>query len=169
MTDKTPSAGWRENGEPDPHGTRYECPRENLAMGGLTDDQLANGAFLNYDQPLNLQGILAGTHSSPISWMTAVKDRIRWLSRQLFASQQRNNEQAVEYNAMVDSFLARERKLQEALHRCVDVLPQLREGINSMDEFGDCEMELAELDVLIDDVNALLTSGANEETESKDD
>jgi hypothetical protein len=24
---------------------------------------------------------MAGTHSSPIAWMTAVKDRIRWLSR----------------------------------------------------------------------------------------
>lgn len=52
-------------------------------MGKLTDDELANGAFMNYDQPLNLAGIIAGTHSSPIAWMTAVKDRIRWLSRSL--------------------------------------------------------------------------------------
>lgn len=79
----TPSAKWRAEGEPDPHAGRYDCERAELAMGDLTDDGLANGAFMNYDAPLNLAGILAGTHSSPIAWMTAVKDRIRWLSRSL--------------------------------------------------------------------------------------
>lgn len=79
----TPGASWRANGEPDPHGDRYNCERAALAMGNLSDDELANGAFLNYDAPLNLEGILAGTHSAPIAWMTAVKDRIRWLSRKL--------------------------------------------------------------------------------------
>lgn len=117
MTDKTTASGWRENGEPDPHGTRYECQRESLAMGGLTDDQLANGAFLNYDRPLDIHAIMTKQegYASPIAWMTAVKDRIRWLSRQLFASQQRNNEQAVEYNAMVDTLLRKEGELREAL------------------------------------------------------
>lgn len=84
----TPGAAWRANGEPDPHGDRYNCERAALSMGHLTDDELANGAFLNYDAPLNLEGILAGTHSAPIAWMTAVKDRIRWLSRQLAAAPQ---------------------------------------------------------------------------------
>jgi len=79
----TPSAKWKADGEPDPHAGRYECERAKLAMGHLTDDELANGAFMNYDAPLNPFGILAGTHSSPIAWMTAVKDRIRWLSRSL--------------------------------------------------------------------------------------
>lgn len=79
----TPAATWRAAGEPDPHGDRYDCERAALCMGSLTDDELANGAFMNYDQPLNVPGILAGTHSSPIAWMTAVKDRIRWLSRAL--------------------------------------------------------------------------------------
>ena len=79
----TPSAKWKADGEPDPHAGRYDCERAELAMGDLTDDELANGAFMNYDAPLNLAGILAGTHSSPIAWMTAVKDRIRWLSRSL--------------------------------------------------------------------------------------
>lgn len=79
----TPGAQWRQDGEPDPHGTRYDCERAELAMGSLTDDELANGAFMNYDRPLNIEGILAGTHQSPIAWMTATKDRIRWLSRAL--------------------------------------------------------------------------------------
>lgn len=107
MTEKkeTPAALWRGQGEPDPHGTQYECQRSELTMGALTDDELANGAFMNYDQPLNVAGIMAGTHSSPIAWMTAVKDRIRWLSRQLVYSQTRNNEQAVEYNNLSDAYV----------------------------------------------------------------
>ena len=88
----TPAASWRQNGEADPHDSRYDCERAALAMGHLTDDELANGAFLNYDQPLNIAGILARTHASPIAWMTAVKDRIRWLSRKLLAEEQRANE-----------------------------------------------------------------------------
>ena len=79
----TPSSHWRAEGQADPHGKTYDCERAGLHMGNLTDDELANGAFLNYDQPLNVAGILAGTCHSPIAWMTAVKDRIRWLSRSL--------------------------------------------------------------------------------------
>ena len=79
----TPSSHWRVEGAPDPHAGHYDGERAALAMGKITDDELANGAFMNYDQPLNLAGIIAGTHSSPIAWMTAVKDRIRWLSRSL--------------------------------------------------------------------------------------
>lgn len=79
----TPSSMWKMAGEKDPHGTFYDRERANLTMGNLTDDELANGAFLNYNMPLDVQGILNGTSHSPIAWMTAVKDRIRWLSRSL--------------------------------------------------------------------------------------
>lgn len=84
----TPGAAWREAGKPDPHGTRYDCERAALAMGDLTDDELANGAFLNYDRKLDLDAVIArkpGYHP-PIAWMEAVKDRIRWLSRKLEAA-----------------------------------------------------------------------------------
>jgi hypothetical protein len=84
---KTPGFRWRLNGPPDPHGSRYDCERAKLTMGTLSDDELANGAFMNYDSLLNVQGIMAGTHHSPIAWMTAVKDRIRWLSRALQQAQ----------------------------------------------------------------------------------
>jgi hypothetical protein len=84
---QTPSFRWRLNGAPDPHGNHYDCERAKLTLGSLSDDELANGAFMNYDSPLNVQGILAGTHHSPIAWMTAVKDRIRWLSRALQQAQ----------------------------------------------------------------------------------
>lgn len=83
----TPSSKWLANGEKDPHPNRYDGERSKLTMGNLTDDELANGAFINYDAPLNIEGILLGTHHSPIAWMTAVKDRIRWLSRALVKSE----------------------------------------------------------------------------------
>jgi len=73
----------------DPHGTRYDCERAALALGDMSDDELANGAFLNYDQRLSVADMLSpkpGQHM-PIVWMTAVKDRIRWLSRKLAASE----------------------------------------------------------------------------------
>lgn len=81
----TPAAEWRANGEPDPHGKHYDCERAALTLGNLTDDELANEAFLNYDTRLSLEDLLhpkPGRHM-PIVWMTAVKERIRWLSRAL--------------------------------------------------------------------------------------
>jgi myosin heavy subunit len=65
----TPGAKWRENGEPDPHGTRYNRERAALVGGQMTDDELANAVFME----------------PSIANLTAAKDRIRWLSRQLSA------------------------------------------------------------------------------------
>lgn len=85
----TPAATWRANGEPDPHGKQYDCERAALTLGNLSDDELANGAFMNYDQRLSMEDMLnpkPGKHM-PIVWMTAVKERIRWLSRALVKAQ----------------------------------------------------------------------------------
>ncbi|WP_074769933.1 hypothetical protein [Paraburkholderia fungorum] len=85
----TPAAAWRTNGEADPHGSHYDCERAALTLGNLTDDELANGAFMNYDAKLSIDDMLnpkPGQHM-PIVWMTAVKDRIRWLSRALVKAQ----------------------------------------------------------------------------------
>lgn len=76
---RTPTSRWRD----DPHGTTYDVERAQLALGKYTDDELANGAFMNYDVRPPLEAILEGKAHSPIAWMTAVKDRIRWLSRSL--------------------------------------------------------------------------------------
>lgn len=85
----TPSSQWRANGEPDPHGDTYACERAKLTLGHLTDDELANGAFLNYNTTPALSDLLSGRNFGPIVWMTAVKERIRWLSRALEAEQAR--------------------------------------------------------------------------------
>ncbi|MES2845625.1 MAG: hypothetical protein V4747_11400 [Pseudomonadota bacterium] len=68
----TPAAQWREDGQPDPHGDRYDCPRSALPKGHLTDDELANGIFMVSRYDLSL-----------IGFQDAAKERIRWLSRQL--------------------------------------------------------------------------------------
>jgi predicted DNA-binding transcriptional regulator YafY len=64
---ETPAAQWRERGEADPHGARYDCPREKTVGGGMTDDEAANAVFM--------EPTIANT--------TIAKDRIRWLSRQV--------------------------------------------------------------------------------------
>jgi len=82
---RTPAAEWRVKGEADPHGTQYDCERAALTLGNLTDDDLANGAYMNYDVRMSLDELMnpkPGKHM-PIVWMTAVKERIRWLSRAL--------------------------------------------------------------------------------------
>lgn len=77
----TPGAKWREEGQPDPFGNRYDFPRDTLHMGGMTDDELANAVFLYGNRSFpSLEEINAGV-KPPIVWLTAAKDRIRWLSR----------------------------------------------------------------------------------------
>jgi hypothetical protein len=79
----TPSSNWKANGEADPHKPHYDHERAKLSMGNLTDDELANAAFLNYDNKYTMEDIISGKVIMPLAYMTAVKDRIRWLSRAL--------------------------------------------------------------------------------------
>lgn len=79
---ETPAANWREEGAPDPHGARYDCERSKLPMGHLTDDEIANEVFL-HDHRTSLESM---------AYLTAAKERIRWLSRQLVAEQSKNAE-----------------------------------------------------------------------------
>lgn len=69
--EKTVAAKWRENGESDPFGEQYNCERHELAMGNFTDDELANEVYMNGDMGFG-----------SIMYLTAAKERIRWLSRQ---------------------------------------------------------------------------------------
>ena len=93
---KTPAAKWRQEGQADPHGDHYNCQRAALTLGELTDDELANGVFLHGNEPLNINALLRKTpgYHSAVVWLTAGKDRIRWLSRALEESKAR--EQALQ-------------------------------------------------------------------------
>ncbi len=81
--DGTPSSRWVANGEPDPHGKQYDCERAALAMGDYTDDELANAVFLHGNERPSIADMGAGKALPAIAYLTAAKDRIRWLSRRL--------------------------------------------------------------------------------------
>lgn len=79
----TPAALWRKNREPDPHGTTYDCERAALTLGAYTDDELANAVFLHGNETPSMADVVAGKALMPIVYLTAAKERIRWLSRRL--------------------------------------------------------------------------------------
>ena len=82
----TPSANWSAEGQPDPHGRRYACERAALALGHLTDDELANAVYLHGNEQPSMADLVAGKALSGIVYLTAAKERIRWLSRALSAA-----------------------------------------------------------------------------------
>lgn len=87
LRERTSSSQWAANGSPDPHGDRYACERAALAMGDLTDDELANAVFMHGNEQPSIADLMAGKAFLPIAYLTAAKDRIRWLSRALVAAQ----------------------------------------------------------------------------------
>ncbi|MEX0180064.1 MULTISPECIES: hypothetical protein [unclassified Stenotrophomonas] len=82
----TPGSRWAASGEPDPHGTRYDCERAALVMGDLTDDELANAVFMHGNERQTMADLVGGA-TPAIAYLTAAKDRIRWLSRALAAAE----------------------------------------------------------------------------------
>lgn len=82
---RTPSALWfAEAAGGDPFPELINKERGSLCMGKYTDDEIANGVFMNGDMPEHERhrALLSGRPSS-IAWLTAGKERIRWLSRHL--------------------------------------------------------------------------------------
>ena len=71
----------------DPH--TVDRDRAKLPLGHLTDDELANAAFLHYDQSPPIEHVLTGVAKMPTVYMTAIKERVRWLSRELQAASDR--------------------------------------------------------------------------------
>lgn len=113
----TPAADWREAGEHDPFGDRYNCDRDALPMGNVTDDALANQLFV-CDHRHDMQSI---------TLLTAGKERIRWLSRQLESRKQHEHE-----------LLANHRKmLIEKSELCDDLLDLIERMVNCMGLAGE--------------------------------
>lgn len=57
----TPAAAWREAGQTDPHGQRYNCQRHELPLGELTDDEMANAVFMFGNAPFpSIEDLRAG-------------------------------------------------------------------------------------------------------------
>ena len=81
MTNKsTPNAKWIADGEPNPFGDRYDVTRDELPRGDVTDYALANEVYLHGNMKPTIDDMLAG--HMPIVYLTAAKERIRWLSYQ---------------------------------------------------------------------------------------
>lgn len=105
----TPAAHWREAGETDPHEGMYDCERHELCKGDSTDDELANEVFLSPD----------------IVNLTAAKERIRWLSRQLVKSEEKYNELQIKSSAAVN-------RLTESLQAHEQIIKEHSETIHEM-------------------------------------
>lgn len=85
---------WLVKGEEDPFKDYLERPRDNLPLADYTDDQLANLVFMigdrskEDDMRMMLDAHRRGEmHISQIGALTAAKERIRWLSRQLLIAE----------------------------------------------------------------------------------
>jgi hypothetical protein len=92
LYDSTPAAMWRVRGEPDPHPDLIDRERAQLPMGQLTDEELANAAFMNYDQRPAVEDLILRKAWTPLVWMQALKERVRWMSRQLVKARKRIDE-----------------------------------------------------------------------------
>lgn len=88
----TPANRWSEEGKEDPFKNYNDLERANLTLGDYTDDELANAVFLNGNHTPPFEEILNGTAKMPIVYLTAAKERIRWLSRKLTALENENAE-----------------------------------------------------------------------------
>lgn len=87
LTARTP-ANLHEVGD-DPFEDYLNRERSQLALGNFTDDALANAVFMYGNGPYpHPKDILDGKAHSPIVYLTAAKERIRWLSRQVIALQE---------------------------------------------------------------------------------
>lgn len=71
MTVSTPFAKWRELGEQDPHGERYNQGVEVIASPQHCSELVAIS-------------LITGRGLMFIVWLTAGKERLRWLSRKLY-------------------------------------------------------------------------------------
>lgn len=81
MTNKsTPNAKWIADGEADPFDGRYDVARADLPMGDVTDYTLANNVYMYGNMKPTIEDMMNG--HMPIIYLTAAKERIRWLSYQ---------------------------------------------------------------------------------------
>ena len=117
-----------------------------MAMGNLTDDELANGAFLNYDRKLDVEALMAKKpgYYPPIAWMTAVKDRIRWLSRSLEKATAPSQTQLVEaFDACIAAELPRVSHVQyDSYEICKRFASEVRKRITATPVPSSAPMEM---------------------------
>lgn len=93
MSNSTPANRHVENDGVDPFANYLGKERAELALGRFTDDEVANGVFLYGGDKLDIMRVtLDKDYVPPIGWLTAAKERIRWLSRKLMETAKENEE-----------------------------------------------------------------------------
>lgn len=110
----TPGARWAADGQADPHGRQYDCERAALTLGHYTDDELANAVFLHGNEQPSMAALAAGEALPGIAYLTAAKDRIRWLSRSLAAALASSWTVGQEPDDTDEDFADRVRRLRES-------------------------------------------------------
>jgi hypothetical protein len=121
----TPSARWAADGLRDPHAGRYACERAALTLGNLTDDELANAVYLHGNEQPSMADLVAGKALSGIVYLTAAKERIRWLSRALTGATAPQPEELAEQqgDALIDTALGYLSTALDDLDSCPDRRP----------------------------------------------
>lgn len=57
--------------------------RQDLTLGSYTDRELANAVFIYGNSTPSIESMIDGSAIMPIVYLTAAKERIRWLSDKL--------------------------------------------------------------------------------------
>ena len=80
----TPSSRWLVDGKEDPHPKLINEERGSLMLGNFTDEELANAIYMhgNPNDAEKQRRLLKG-EIMDLAYLTAAKERIRWLSRHL--------------------------------------------------------------------------------------
>lgn len=130
----TPSSKWFANGDKDPHEGKYDCERHELTLGDLTDDELANEVFMWGDHKPSVEELLSGNAKISTHYLTAGKERIRWLSR-------KNNVLTEELQAKTDFLALKGAECERFREALVDLLEC--KGILTSDK--DCVIKARQL------------------------
>jgi hypothetical protein len=108
----TPSSNWFAKGELEEFPELVNRDRASLCLGHLTDDELASLVFMqgdidkDTDMRLSIAAMQSGQqYYSKIAAVTGGKERIRWLSRHLELSLQRQRTQRTTiWNYILDTY-----------------------------------------------------------------
>lgn len=108
----TPSSNWFAKGEEDNFPKLVNQDRASLCLGKLTDDEMANLVFMqgDIDKQDDMRMMLAAMEAgkdyySKIAAVMGGKERIRWLSRHLETSLQRERAQRTTiWNYIIDTY-----------------------------------------------------------------
>lgn len=76
----------------DPYGRTYSCSRNNLELGHISDDALADTVVAKARWFSHIGRFADERVTEMVTWCSAAKDRVKWLSRQLSKAERERDE-----------------------------------------------------------------------------